>query len=107
MAPPRLPRPLPAAIRGFAAWQFGLMLGEPLRLRIAELERPGSGVHFDYMRQLKAQYAELVEAGRQWQEWRACADESAEVRSTQVVGDSSQPDEITPEEAAVLLRVTP
>jgi excisionase family DNA binding protein len=98
--------PLGAYVRGFAAWQFALILREPLRQRIAELER-SARVHPDYVRQLKAAYAELVEAGEQWQERRVSAGESTEAAVTEIGSSSERHEEITPEEAAVLIGRSP
>jgi excisionase family DNA binding protein len=96
---------LGASISGFSAWQFALMLRESLPRRVAELR--SAQVHPEYVRQLKAAYAELVEAGEQWQERRVSADESAETPVTEIGSSSVQHEEISPEEASVLLDRSP
>jgi excisionase family DNA binding protein len=81
------------------------LLREPLGRRISELE--GSGrVHPEYVRQLRAAYLELVEAGEQWQERQVSVDGSAEMVVTEIGSSSLQREELTSEEAAELLGVT-
>jgi excisionase family DNA binding protein len=102
-------RPLGASVRGFAAWQISLLLDKPLRMRIAELECQPR-VDGRYMQELREAFTDLRLAGQQWAEWHRAifADESAEAAVTEIGTDSSQHDEmITPEEASVLLDVSP
>jgi hypothetical protein len=101
----RPPRPLAAAVRGFSAWQFGLMLAEPVERRIGELQR--RGVHPEYIRQLREQHAELVAAGEMWQAWQrhqSYVDATDYVGSTQI-GTSSERKVLTPEEVGPMLGV--
>jgi excisionase family DNA binding protein len=95
---------LSACVGGFAAWQMGLLLREPLG-RISELERSGR-VHPEYVRQLRAAYGEIVAAGELWQERRVSVDGSAEMVVTEIGSDSWRVDELSPEGAAELLGVS-
>jgi excisionase family DNA binding protein len=97
---------LSACVGVFAAWQMGLLLREPLGRRIGELERSGR-VHPAYVRQLRAAYGEIVAAGELWLERRVSVDGNAEAVVTEIGAASSQHVEITPEEASVLLDVSP
>lgn len=98
--------PLGASVRGFAAWQFALLLREPLCQRIAELER-SPHVHPGYLAELRATYAEVRHAGELWQEWAAiCADENAKAVGTQIGSGSVKKQELTPEEAAPMIKKT-
>jgi excisionase family DNA binding protein len=82
------------------------LLREPLRQRIAELERSGR-VHPEYVRQLRAAYGEIVAAGELWQERRVSVDGSTKAAVTEIGSSSWQPEELSPEEASVLLDVSP
>jgi excisionase family DNA binding protein len=100
-------RPLGASVRGFAAATFALLLDVPLQRRIAELER-SPRVDRRYVDELRVAFAELQQAGEEWQAWRhsISVDGSVSEVLAEIGSGSAQHEEITPEEAAGMLTVT-
>jgi excisionase family DNA binding protein len=63
-------------------------------------------VHPAYLAQLRAAYGEIVAAGELWQ-GRISVDGSAEAAVAEIGSSSERHEEITPEEASVLIRRSP
>jgi hypothetical protein len=92
---------LGAHVRGFSAWLFALELEKTLPARLDSLS--GSAPP-ELLAQARAAFADLREAGGQWQVWRASLDRSSEVVVSEAVSPSRE--ELTTEQVAQMLEVT-
>lgn len=102
--PARRGRPrLVAPVSGYSAWEIARILNEALPAVIQKRQQQG----FDpsLIAGLRAQWEGIRDAGEEWREWRTSADQSFQTEPTEIAPRSSE--EITPDEVAPLLRVTP
>lgn len=94
---------LGAHVDGFPAWVIALVLDADLPARIERLQ--ASRADPALIAELRATWARIGEAGRQWQEWRASAD--AIITALPREATKELPREIGTGRAADALGVTP
>jgi excisionase family DNA binding protein len=97
--------PLAAPVDGYAAYRLAAFLREhDFAAALAHDERSGR-INSDVTARVRLTAAKIEKAGKEWLEWRASVDESVSEAVTETGPSSDQ--EITPDQAAVLLKVTP
>lgn len=101
-AAPVRPSLLAAPVSGYAAAEISRILGEVLEDVIERRQRAGFSPAL--ITDLRTQAATIRIAAQQWREWCSSADGRTEMVATETAPRSSK--EITPEEAADLLKVS-